>query len=88
MGTVTSAARHHDLGPMALALVRRGVPVDAVLTVDVESPEGPAGDEGPEGPAAPARVAAAQEPLVSPEGKAQASPAERPGAGLRKSLLH
>ena len=88
VGTVTSAARHHDLGPMALALVRRGVPVDAVLTVDVESPEGPAGDEGPEGPAAPARVAAAQEPLVSPEGKAQASPAERPGAGLRKSLLH
>ena len=34
------------------------------------------------------RVAAAQEPLVTPEGRAQASPAERPGAGLRTSLLH
>ena len=33
------------------------------------------------------RVAAAQEPLVAPEGRAQASPAERPGAGLRTSLL-
>ena len=32
------------------------------------------------------RVDAAQEPLVSPEGRAQASPAERPGAGLRKGL--
>jgi len=35
-----------------------------------------------------ARVDAVQEPLVSPEGKAQASPAQRPGAGLRRSLLH
>ena len=33
------------------------------------------------------RVAAAQEVLVTPEGRAQASPAERPGAGLRTSLL-
>ena len=32
------------------------------------------------------RVDAAQEPLVSPEGRAQASPAERPGAELRKGL--
>ncbi len=32
------------------------------------------------------RVDAAQEVLVSPEGRAQASPSERPGAGLRKGL--
>ena len=84
-GVVTSVVRHHDLGPMALALLRRGVPADAALAVEVaESAESTEGDE----PAVLTRVDAAQEVLVSPEGRAQASPAERPGAGLRKSLLH
>jgi folate-binding protein YgfZ len=31
VGTVGSAARHHELGPIALALVKRAVPVDATL---------------------------------------------------------
>ncbi|WP_406200417.1 folate-binding protein [Kitasatospora sp. NBC_01560] len=31
LGTVTSSARHHELGPIALAVVKRNVPVDAVL---------------------------------------------------------
>ena len=31
VGVVTSAARHYELGPIALALVKRTVPVDAVL---------------------------------------------------------
>ncbi|MDH6118232.1 folate-binding protein YgfZ [Kitasatospora sp. GAS204B] len=31
LGFVTSAARHHELGPIALALVKRNVPVDAEL---------------------------------------------------------
>lgn len=31
VGTVGSAARHHELGPIALALVKRTVPVDATL---------------------------------------------------------
>ncbi len=31
VGTVTSAARHYDLGPIALALVKRTTPVDAQL---------------------------------------------------------
>ncbi len=31
IGTVGSAARHHELGPIALALVKRTVPVDATL---------------------------------------------------------
>jgi hypothetical protein len=31
VGAVTSAARHYELGPIALALVKRTVPVDAVL---------------------------------------------------------
>ena len=90
VGSVTSVARHHELGPMALALLRRSVPVDAALTVDAAEETGPgsagAGPGGGSGAAA--RVDAVQEPLVCPDGKAQASPAQRPGAGLRKSLLH
>ncbi|MFC0602731.1 YgfZ/GcvT domain-containing protein [Streptomyces palmae] len=31
LGFVTSSARHHELGPIALALVKRNVPVDATL---------------------------------------------------------
>lgn len=31
VGIVTSAARHHELGPIALALLKRTVPVDAAL---------------------------------------------------------
>ncbi len=34
VGFVTSSARHHDLGPVALALVRRNVPVEAGLLAD------------------------------------------------------
>ena len=34
IGFVGSSARHHELGPIALALVKRNVPVDATLTVD------------------------------------------------------
>jgi hypothetical protein len=31
VGFVTTSARHHELGPVALALVKRNVPVDARL---------------------------------------------------------
>ena len=34
VGFVGSSARHHELGPIALALVKRNVPVDAPLVVD------------------------------------------------------
>ena len=57
VGAVTSAARHHEDGPIALALVRRTTPVDATLTVDADD----------------ARVAAAQEVIVPPEAGATAS---------------
>jgi tRNA-modifying protein YgfZ len=33
-GRVGASSRHHELGPIALALVKRGVPVDAPLTAD------------------------------------------------------
>lgn len=39
VGVVTSAARHHEQGPIALAVVRRSTAADAELTVD--GPNGP-----------------------------------------------
>ena len=50
VGFVTTSARHHELGPVALALVKRSVPADAALV---------AGAEGEQ-------VAAAQEIVVQP----------------------
>lgn len=45
-GFVGSSARHHELGPIALALVKRNVPVDATLMVAVaEGDHMPAGQE-------------------------------------------
>ena len=81
VGAVTSVARHHELGPIALALLRRAVPVGEQLTVEVTEVDETTGETVPVG-----RVDAVQEVLVSPEGRAQASPSERPGAGLRKGL--
>ena len=81
VGAVTSVARHHELGPIALALLRRAVPAGEQLTVEITEVDETTGETVPVG-----RVDAAQEVLVSPEGRAQASPAERPGAGLRKGL--
>ena len=50
VGRVGSVARHHELGPVALALVKRTVPTDATLVVGpVDAP-----------------VAAAQETIVTP----------------------
>ncbi|MFP5347767.1 MAG: YgfZ/GcvT domain-containing protein [Actinomycetes bacterium] len=34
IGHLTTSARHHELGPIALALVKRSAPVDAELVVD------------------------------------------------------
>ena len=34
VGFVGSSARHHELGPIALAVLKRNVPVDAQLEVD------------------------------------------------------
>ena len=81
VGAVTSVARHHELGPIALALLRRAVPVGEQLTVEITEADEATGETVPVG-----RVDAAQEVLVSPEGRAQASPSERPGAELRKGL--
>ncbi|MCL2463481.1 MAG: folate-binding protein, partial [Micrococcales bacterium] len=58
VGHVTSPVRHHELGPVALALVGRAVPAAAVLLVDDES--------GP--------VAAAQQVIVPVTGEPVSAP--------------
>jgi len=52
VGFVGGSARHYELGPIALGLVKRGTPVEAQLTV--AAPDGGA-------------ISVAQEPLVDPE---------------------
>jgi folate-binding Fe-S cluster repair protein YgfZ len=34
VGFLGTVARHHELGPIALALVKRSTPTDVTLTVD------------------------------------------------------
>lgn len=67
VGHVTSVARHHELGPIALALVKRSTDPDAELRVAVASGE----------------ISAAQEIVVTPDGTSSHTPKERPGADLR-----
>ncbi|GIG23783.1 YgfZ/GcvT domain-containing protein [Cellulomonas denverensis] len=45
VGRVTSLARHHELGPVALAVVKRSTPVDAELLVDCDGGAVSAGQE-------------------------------------------
>ena len=61
VGHVTSAVRHRELGPVALAVVRRSVPADAVLAVDDEA----------------GSVRAAQEAVVAAEGRSPDRPPAR-----------
>ena len=74
VGTVTTVARHHELGPVALAVVKRSAPVDATLVVDCEG----------------GAVAAGQEEIVPGEGLSVDRPAPRGpvtrGLGVHPSL--
>ncbi|WP_298226732.1 glycine cleavage T C-terminal barrel domain-containing protein [Gryllotalpicola sp.] len=67
VGLITSAAIHHELGPIALAVVKRSTPTDAVLMVRAEG-----GD-----------VAAAQEVIVPPGAGATADVPRLPRLGAR-----
>ncbi|GAA2517703.1 folate-binding protein YgfZ [Rarobacter incanus] len=62
VGTVTSSVRHHELGPIALALIKRSVAADAPLDVVSQS-------------APDVVVSAAQEPIVDPSGQSVDRPA-------------
>lgn len=68
VGEVRSVALHHEEGPIALALVRRNTPLDAVLSVDT--------DDGP--------VAAAQEVVVPPDAGATANIPRMPRLSRRR----
>jgi folate-binding protein YgfZ len=70
VGWVGTAARHYELGPVATAIIKRNVPVDAELVVRVGGTPGWATDFGNEGgdsasaPSAGHLVAAAQEVII------------------------
>ena len=70
VGHVTSAVRHHELGPIALAVVRRSTPADAVLLVDDESDPVTAGQE--------TIVAAEGESVDRPPARGPLTPGLRP----------
>lgn len=75
VGRVTSSARHRDLGPIALAVVKRSVPADAVLRVGVDVADERSGS-----------VAAAQEVIVPVEGLSDARPHQRDEMPAVRSL--
>ncbi len=67
VGRVTSAARHFEEGPIALAIVKRSVATDAPLTVEVDGGE----------------IAAAQELIVPPDAGRTAAPPRMPRLSRR-----
>lgn len=71
VGQVVAAARHHDMGPIALALVRRAVPADVPLCLLGAEPQDPV-------------TSCSQEEIVRVDGRADRSPKERPGAHITK----
>lgn len=72
VGRVTSAARHYEMGPIALAVVKRNTDPAAELLV-----------EGHDGTV----IAASQTVIVDPAGRSADTPDSRPGAELRRSGL-
>lgn len=77
VGVVTSVARHHEAGPIALALVKRKVDPEAQLVIRDQPPAPEAAEdesgrdeteaENAEQQAGPSYYAAAQEPIVRPD---------------------
>ncbi|MDR2378685.1 MAG: hypothetical protein LBD70_04585, partial [Bifidobacteriaceae bacterium] len=76
VGRITSVGLHYELGPIALALVKRSLPEDAALAVAAEGAPG-------------GSIAAAQTRIVPASGESDARPAPgrlglgrgRPGLG-------
>ena len=68
VGEITSVARHFEEGPIALALLKRTVPVDAALTVAVEDGE----------------IAATQEQIVPPDAGRTANVPRMPRLSRRR----
>jgi folate-binding protein YgfZ len=68
VGEITSAVRHYEEGPIALAFIKRATPIDAELTVDVDG----------------GRIAAAQEQIVPPDAGRTASVPRLPRLSRRR----
>lgn len=66
IGRITSAARHFELGPIALAVIKRAAAADATLTVTLGEQDAHHGAPSDESAGARARreIAAAQEIIV------------------------
>ena len=69
VGRVTSVARHHELGPIGLGVVKRSADEHADLVAATGEGAG--------------EVSAAQTPVVPAAGASTATPRQRPGAELR-----
>ncbi|HET8958507.1 MAG TPA: folate-binding protein [Microcella sp.] len=67
LGRITSVARHHELGPIALAIVKRSLDVTAPLVVPVDGVD----------------IAAAQEVIVPPEAGQSAAVPRIPRLGAK-----
>ena len=76
VGHVTASARHHELGPIALAVVKRSLAIDAEVVVPAALP---GADGEPTGGIA--LIAAAQEVVVPPEAGATANVPRLPRLG-------
>ncbi|MDD7687056.1 MAG: folate-binding protein [Actinomycetaceae bacterium] len=74
VGVLTSVALDYEQGAVALALVKRTVPLEAVLTI-----------EGGQGIGDGSGFVASQDMIVDPNGKSAASPAENPARVLRRA---
>lgn len=61
IGTVTSVSRHHELGPIALGIIKRSVPEDTEFTVDCDG----------------GAISSGQEVIVPGEGKSADRPEDR-----------
>ena len=76
VGRVTSVTQHFELGPIALAVIKRSIPADALLEVELSGAD-EAPTTGPVAAAPPASVAAAQTVIVPVEGESADRPAPR-----------
>lgn len=82
-GVITSVARHFELGPIALGLLKRQVPLKSQLLVEVldENPDSQL-DSDAQNKNHSSFISASAQTIVSLTGKAWDSPTVRPGQGV------
>ncbi len=80
VGVLTSAAQHNEMGPIALALLKRNVDAQAQLRIPLPGDEELVPGTNLIAP----YVDAVQEVIVPVDGKSDRTPETRPGAGLKR----